>query len=246
MCTDPVCSYVSASFLVQSIRLYLAINDWATRNAKESDAQLFVTHAQLFNSVARLFLKLFANDLSVVWRNGLAPILQMLHTLGSVAYAQRAQLVCLFPTVLPQVCRLYFCDPFLSHSGLFQIMALFVHAADHRQRLFGRARRESSIIEPVHARDRLRTIQRLRPLSDAQLDAIMEALESWDIAFKLSDEERLVYNRPNGGYLFPSMRPSAELVRLPMLPTPADVASERWIAEQVRASALVRCIPFSP
>ena len=113
-------------------------------------------------------------------------------------------------------------------------MSLFVHAPDHCQRLFGRVRVESSIVEPSDARDRLRTIQKLRDLSDVQLEAVMEALESWDIVFKLNDDEKLVYNRPNGGYLFPSMRPSAELVRLPMLPTPADIASERWIAEQVR------------
>ena len=124
-------------------------------------------------------------------------------------------------------------------------MSLFVHAPDHSQRLFGRARCESSVIAPSDARDRLRTIQQLRSFSVAQLDAVMEALESWDIVFKLNDEEKLVYNRPNGGYLFPSMRPSAELVRLPMLPTLADVASEQWIAEQVRTCSLVRSTPLS-
>ena len=125
-------------------------------------------------------------------------------------------------------------------------MALFVHAPDHCERLFGRVRVESSIVDPSDARDRLRTIRKLRDLSDVQLDAVMEALESWDIVFKLNDDEKPVYNRPNGGYLFPSMRPSAELVRLPMLPTLADVASERWIAEQVRAGALVRFILSHP
>ena len=122
-------------------------------------------------------------------------------------------------------------------SSFSQIMALFVHATDHRQRLFGRARFDSSIVGPVDARDRLRTIQRLHTLSDAQLESIMEALASWDIAFKLNDEEKLVYNRPNGGYLFPSMRQSLELLSLPMLPVAADVTSELWIAEQVRISS---------
>ena len=124
-------------------------------------------------------------------------------------------------------------------------MSLFVHAPDHSQRLFGRVRVESSIVEPSDARDRLRTIPQLRYFPDVQLDAVMEALESWDIAFKLNDDEKPVYNRPIGGYLFPSMRPSAELVRLPMLTSPADVASERWIAEQVHTDALDRCIPSS-
>ena len=122
-------------------------------------------------------------------------------------------------------------------------MSLFVHAPDHSQRLFGRARCESSIVETSDARDRLRTIQQLQHFSDVHLDAVMEALESWDIAFKLNDIEKEVYNRPNGGYLFPSMRPSAELVRLPML-TPVDVASEHWIAEQVRAA--LPFVPFLP
>ena len=124
-------------------------------------------------------------------------------------------------------------------------MSLFVRAPDHSQRLFGRARCESSIVEPSDVRDRLRTIRKLRDHSDVQLDAVMKALESWDIVFQLNDDEKPVYNRPNGGYLFPSMRPSAELVRLPILTIPADVASERWLAEQVRTCSRVRSIPFS-
>ena len=118
-------------------------------------------------------------------------------------------------------------------------MSLFVHSDDHAQRMFGRRCDDSAIVEPNDARARLRTLPFLRSSTDSELDAVMEALESWDIAFKLTDVEKLLYGRPDGGYLFPSMRRSAELLSLPILPRDDDVASETWIADQVRA-----CLSF--
>ena len=114
-------------------------------------------------------------------------------------------------------------------------MSLFVHSDLHAEHMFGRLRDDSAIIEPNDARSRLRTLSFLAARTDVELDAVMRALESWDIAFELTDAEKQLYNRPNGGYLFPSMRRSAELLSLPILSNAADVSSELWIAKQVRS-----------
>ena len=105
--------------------------------------------------------------------------------------------------------------------------------------MFGRRSDDSAIVEPKDARARLRTLLFLRSSTDSELDAVMDALESWDIAFKLTDVEKVLYGRPDDGYLFPAMRRSAELLALPILPASEDATSETWIAEQVRA-----CLSF--
>ena len=120
-------------------------------------------------------------------------------------------------------------------------MSLFVHSDDHAERMFGRRCDDSAIVEPDDARARLRTLPFLSHSTDAELDAVMAALESWDIAFKLTGAEKQLYNRPKGGYLFPSMRRPVELLSLPMLPAIADVESELWIAEQVGAGWRYSC-----
>ena len=125
-------------------------------------------------------------------------------------------------------------------------MSLFVHSDEHAERMFGRRSDDSAIVEPKDARDRLRTLLFLRSSTDSELDAVMEALESWDIAFKLTDVEKLLYGRPDGGYLFPSMRRSAELLSLPILPAAEEATSETWIAEQVRACLFAFCFAQSP
>ena len=119
-------------------------------------------------------------------------------------------------------------------------MSLFVHSDDHAERMFGRRSDDSAIVSPKDARARLRTLPFLRPSTDSELDAVMDALESWDIAFKLTDVEKVLYGRPDGGYLFPAMRRSAELLSLPILPG-AELTSETWIAEQVRACLFAFC-----
>ena len=91
-----------------------------TGNSKQADAQLFVTQQQLFDSVRIELFDRLPDEQSALRRQrphspeALTPILQMLHTLGTVSYAQRAQLVCLLPVMLPQVCALCSCDQFCS------------------------------------------------------------------------------------------------------------------------------------
>ena len=112
-------------------------------------------------------------------------------------------------------------------------MSRFVLSEQHSQRLFGHAPADSAIVDPDEARGRLRLLPQLKSSTDAQLDTIMRALESWDLAFELSDAEKQLYGRPNGGYLFPSMRRSADMLSLPILSDPAAAAAELWLAEQV-------------
>ena len=137
-------------------------------------------------------------------------------------------------------------DLVLPLSDFKQIMALFVHSDHHAERMFGRRNDNSAIVEPKDARARLRTLPYLASSTDAELDAVMEALESWDIAFKLTDVEKVLYGRPDGGFLFPSMRRSAKLLALPMLPASEDATSETWIAEQVCACLSFFCVISLP
>ena len=91
-----------------------------TGNSKQADAQLFVTQQQLFDSVTVELFDRLPDEQSTLRDQrprspeALTPVLQMLHTLGAVSYAQRAQLVCLLPAMLPQVCVLSSCDLFCS------------------------------------------------------------------------------------------------------------------------------------
>ena len=91
-----------------------------TRKSKQADAQLFVTQQRLLDSVGLELFDCLPDEQSTLRDQrprspeALTPVLQMLHTLGAVSYAQRAQLVCLLPAMLPQVCVLFFCDHFFS------------------------------------------------------------------------------------------------------------------------------------
>ena len=81
-----------------------------TRKSKQVDAQLFVTQPQLLDSATVELFDRLPDEQSTLRDQrprspeALTPVLQMLHTLGTVSYAQRAQFVCLLPTMLPQVC----------------------------------------------------------------------------------------------------------------------------------------------
>ena len=91
--------------------MYDAINKWVVAKSKTVGSPLFLSQQDFFTAVsAELFDQL--PDASKDLRDQkprsaaeLTSVLQILHTLGVVLYAQRAGLVCMQPPMLPQVWR---------------------------------------------------------------------------------------------------------------------------------------------
>ena len=86
----------------------------------------------------------------------LTPMLQMLHILGAVQYAQRSGTVCIRPTLLPKVsCLVQSIVRKKLTIHAVQIMSCFVLSAEHNRRRYGVLEPPPAILSRTEARTRL-------------------------------------------------------------------------------------------
>lgn len=78
--------------------------------------------------------------------------------------------------------------------------------------------------------------------SDEALVTILDALAEFDLAFRLTLQEELLYGMR--GYMFPSLRPTGELFLLPQTSV-ARNQSQYWKGQSVRVSCGF-CVRGSP
>ena len=139
--------------------------------------------------------------------------IEFLHSVGCVVYNPRSQLVCLRPQFLSKVA------------------AIFLAPNEHLARISPELAQSLSSRNPVvprrEAERRLRDLLQCR-LSKDDLAILFEGLEQFDLCYRVSAGQVKLYSdvsnqlREEDGFLFPILRPVAELVGLPPIPLVAS------------------------
>ena len=82
-------------------------------------------------------------------------------------------------------------------------------------------------------------------MNEKDIETMLEMMEKFGFFFKLTKEEEILYEQPNGGYLFPSLRPKGQF-SLKFIPSPPKLIASIMIPENVQliTSREFCCIQF--